>query len=211
MCMYYVYEHIWMTLLWSEIWKWVMTPVWLCHGTRMGCVMAHVRMSHGTHINELWRTYEWVMSHTWMSHGTHMNESWHTVCFGPVKSICTFVGLSHTGANTHVRGIQSYVCQYACSWDSVTCVPIRMFVGFSHVCQYVCANTHVRGIQSYVCQYYVPILRETDMSVRLCANTHVRENQSYVRQYSVRHVSQCDGSESNVRATRMSVSWRTWS
>ena len=112
-------------------------------------------------------------------------------------------------ANTHVRGIQSYVCQYACSWDSVTCVPIRMFVGFSHVCQYVCANTHVRGIQSYVCQYYVPILRETDMSVRLCANTHVRENQSYVRQYSVRHVSQCDGSESNVRATRMSVSWRT--
>jgi len=35
-------------------------------------------MSHGTHMNESWHTYEWVMAHIWMSHGTHMNESCHT-------------------------------------------------------------------------------------------------------------------------------------
>jgi len=35
-------------------------------------------MSHGTHVNESWHTYEWVMAHIWMSHGTHMNESCHT-------------------------------------------------------------------------------------------------------------------------------------
>jgi len=36
-------------------------------------------MSHGTHMNESWHTYEWVMAHIWMSHGIHMNESWHSI------------------------------------------------------------------------------------------------------------------------------------
>jgi len=40
-------------------------------------IMAHVWMSHGTHLNESWHTCEWVMAHIWMSHGTHVNESWH--------------------------------------------------------------------------------------------------------------------------------------
>ena len=38
-------------------------------------VMAHIWMSHGTHIDELWHTYQWVMAHIWMSHGTLINES----------------------------------------------------------------------------------------------------------------------------------------
>ena len=33
-------------------------------------------MSHGTHVNHSWNTYEWVMSHIWMSHATHVNESY---------------------------------------------------------------------------------------------------------------------------------------
>jgi len=39
------------------------------------CVMAHIWMSHVTHMNESCHTYEYVMSHIWMSHVTHMNES----------------------------------------------------------------------------------------------------------------------------------------
>jgi len=37
-----------------------------------------MRMSHGTHMNESWRTYEWVMSHTWMARnrGRLKRRSW---------------------------------------------------------------------------------------------------------------------------------------
>ena len=58
------------------------------------CVVSQKWMSHGTHMNESWRTYEWVMwrtscdmnaschtyewvmAHTWMSHGTHMDATY---------------------------------------------------------------------------------------------------------------------------------------
>jgi len=33
----------------------------------------HIRMSHGTHMNDSWHTYEWVMAHSWMSNGTLMS------------------------------------------------------------------------------------------------------------------------------------------
>ena len=71
------------------------------------CDMMHIWISHGTHMNELCHTHEWVVrinlcdmtqsylchdsficvtwrssmwhhSSIWMSHGTNMNESWHT-------------------------------------------------------------------------------------------------------------------------------------
>jgi len=84
---------------------WVMPYVWM---TRVKCTkeMAHIWMSHGTHINsrgsasgvgvdkrhmahgtwhmahgmlkESCHMYEWAMSHVWMGHVTHMNESCHT-------------------------------------------------------------------------------------------------------------------------------------
>jgi len=54
------------------------------------CVMSHTWISHVTHVNEAYHTYEWVMlhiyiwmshvtyewvmSHIWMSHVPHMNE-----------------------------------------------------------------------------------------------------------------------------------------
>jgi len=34
-------------------------------------------MSHATHMNESWRTCEWVMSHMWVSQVTYVSESWH--------------------------------------------------------------------------------------------------------------------------------------
>jgi len=37
-----------------------------------------VTHSYVCHDSCIWHTYEWVMAHIWMSHGTHMNESWHT-------------------------------------------------------------------------------------------------------------------------------------
>jgi len=60
----------------------------VCHTSEW--VMAHIWMSHATHIYdtvqgaecegmyESWHTYEWVMSHVWLSHVTHINESCHT-------------------------------------------------------------------------------------------------------------------------------------
>ena len=63
----------------------VMAHIWMSHGTHMNeprhtyeWVMAHIWMSHGTHMNEPRRTHKWVMAHLWMSHGAPIDESWHT-------------------------------------------------------------------------------------------------------------------------------------
>jgi len=47
-------------------------------------VMAHIQMSHGTHLDKSWQSYACIITHIWMSHGTpinescpHTNESWH--------------------------------------------------------------------------------------------------------------------------------------
>jgi len=40
--------------------------------------MAHIWVSHGAHMSESWRTYEWVISHIWVGHATYMNGSCHT-------------------------------------------------------------------------------------------------------------------------------------
>jgi len=72
-------------------------PVWVSHGTRMNkWVMAHIHMSHGTHMDDSRHTYDDMRysfsrctlhcsskSHTnesrhiWLSHGTRTNESRH--------------------------------------------------------------------------------------------------------------------------------------
>jgi hypothetical protein len=46
--------------------------------------MAHVWMSHVTHLNMPRHTYEWVMSHVWTSHVTRVNE----ICYayGPQRT-----------------------------------------------------------------------------------------------------------------------------
>jgi len=38
--------------------------------------MAHMCMSHSTHINESCQAYEWVMAHIWIRRETCINESW---------------------------------------------------------------------------------------------------------------------------------------
>jgi len=157
-------------------------------------------MSYGAHMNESWHTHEWVIAHIWMSHGAQcvlarLNQyarSWDWVIRVPIRM---FVGFSHMCANTHVRGIQSHVCQYACSWDSVmcanTCVPIRMFVGFSHMCANIMCQYSVRQI----CQSdSVPTRMFVKIS-HMCANTQWDMSVSVmaVSQMSVRHVWVCHG------------------
>ena len=68
--------------MWFE---WVMAHIWMSHVTHMNesChtyewVMSRIWMSHVTHMNESCHTCKWVMSHTWMSHVTHVDESCHT-------------------------------------------------------------------------------------------------------------------------------------
>ena len=39
-------------------------------GGRDEGVMAHIRLSHGTHMNEPWHTFKYVMAHIRMSHVT---------------------------------------------------------------------------------------------------------------------------------------------
>ena len=73
-------------------------PVWVSHSTHMNkWVMAHIQMSHGTHMDDSQHTYDdmrYSLSsctlhcssksytnesrHTWLSHGTRTNESRHT-------------------------------------------------------------------------------------------------------------------------------------
>jgi len=83
----------------NESWRtyeWVMAHIRMSHVTYQ-CVITHankvhkhmqqtthgayescrVCMSHVTHVNESWHTYEWLMTHIWMSHGAHTNESCH--------------------------------------------------------------------------------------------------------------------------------------
>ena len=39
------------------------------------CYASLICIYHAASLNASWRTSEWVMAHIWMSHGTHMNES----------------------------------------------------------------------------------------------------------------------------------------
>jgi len=86
-------------------WNWVM-PLYaslhlcLAHIQTTCDVMAHILMSHGTHINESRHTYGWVMAHLWMSHGTHDN-------------VFPVLWLIHMCAMTHL-----HVCH-----DTFICVP----------------------------------------------------------------------------------------
>jgi len=86
-----------------------MTCRWTSHPCEESChtydwVMAHICMSHGTHMNESCHTYdeamsharmsrvtyEWIMSRIWMSHVSYMNES--CLTYGWVMS---HIWLSH--------------------------------------------------------------------------------------------------------------------
>jgi len=62
-----------------------MSRTWMSHVTHINesyhtyeWVMSHIWTSPITHMNEWCHTHEWVMSHTWTSHVTHMNGSCHT-------------------------------------------------------------------------------------------------------------------------------------
>jgi len=94
---------------------------WMCHEW----VMAHIWMSHGTHMNESWHTYEWVcecswmwmchewvMAHIWMSHGTRMNES-----VNVVKSEC----VSQTW-HIHMWYIHTSIWMWMCHIHVYKCV-----------------------------------------------------------------------------------------
>jgi len=69
-----------------------------CH--TYDCVMAHIWMSHGTHMSEAWHTNEWVMAHTWMSDVTHMIASWHAY-----QNIMTHIRKSYVTRTNHVTHI----------------------------------------------------------------------------------------------------------
>ena len=54
-------------------------------------VMAHIWMSHVTHMNESCHICEWGISHIWMSHVTHLNEWCHTYESIMSHTLCTWI------------------------------------------------------------------------------------------------------------------------
>jgi len=94
-----------------------------------------ISIRHGTHINQAWHTYEWVMAHIRMSHGahvnansllhthllhviarplshgTHTNESWHT--YEWVVALMWIGHVTHVNTNSllHTNFLHTYMNQ----------------------------------------------------------------------------------------------------
>jgi len=90
----------------SHVWTPSQVKFSICRGAAESChtcerVMAHVWISHVTHVNEPRRTYECVMSHIWMNHFTYMDESCHTHEW-VVAHIC-MRRIDHTHTHTHTH------------------------------------------------------------------------------------------------------------
>jgi len=133
--------------------------VWMSHVTHMDAsyhtyewVMSHIWMSHVTHMNESCRKYGWVMSHIWMCHVTHMNESCHTNEWV----------ISHLNKSWCHWCINRFACEWVIShmyesfhiWSS----------GFVRTCVCLC------GVQMRVCVYVcVCVWMRTFVCVYVCA------------------------------------------
>ena len=79
-----------------------MAHIWVSHVTHMNetChtnewVMPHIWRSHVTHMNASCHTFAWVMSHTWTSHVTHMHVSRHTHWLPEREWVMSHIGMSH--------------------------------------------------------------------------------------------------------------------
>jgi len=97
-------------------------------GVNESCPTWHDQVAH---MNESWHTYEWVMAHLWMSHCTHMNESCPTWCDQVTSLIHEWV-MSHISMShvphiwmSHVTSVSSCsrvdeVKSHTYEWSHVT-------------------------------------------------------------------------------------------
>jgi len=118
-------------------------------------VMSHIWMSHVTHMNESWHTYEWVMSHIWMSHGAHLNELCHT--YEWVMSHIRMSHVTHTNAscrNTHIHSTPTWNTQY--TYLRYT-AHSRETSSTQHSCS---RHTTITWITQYTHVSYTALLRE---------------------------------------------------
>jgi len=133
-----------------------MALIWMSHGTHVNeswhtyeWVMAHIWTSHGAHMNVSWRTYQRVMAHIWMWHGTRMNESWHTYEWAMAH---INIWMSH-GTYMNASALLHAPCCF-CTQFLYKCVSIRVWVWvFFCVCDCV-----------WVCVYFC-------LSICVCVNT----------------------------------------
>jgi len=110
--------------------EWVMAHIWMSHGTHVNeschtCewVMAHIWMSHGTHVNASRHTCAEVMVHIRMSHGTHMNESWYTYKW-VMAHILVEVETRNLWVMAHIW--MSHGSHVNASWHTCECVTAHM-------------------------------------------------------------------------------------
>ena len=118
------------------------------HIHELQCLWHTYARAFVTRMKKSCHTYEWVMAHVWMSHGTHMNASWHrshTCIFGSLSFVwgtwlvCT-CDMTHTWLIHMWDMTHSYV-----GHESFTCVTWLI-----HKCEQVLQlQTHSWRIQSW--------------------------------------------------------------
>jgi len=84
--------------------------------------MSHICMSHVTHMNASWHTYECVMSHIWMRHVTHINASCHTY-----ESVMSHMWMRH------VKHVHVSCHTYGCVMSHIWIHHIKLHMSMRHV------------------------------------------------------------------------------
>jgi len=173
----WVMSHIWMRRVADmnescHMCEWVMAHVRMSHvmhkswrhskicenAPKNEYAISHMWMSHGTHMNESWHTYEWVIAHIWMSHGTHTdgschNESCHILMRHANMNVSCLIWMTHVTYTCHV----SYERLMSRINESCHVLMSHVNVDVSHVnesCQYEWVMSHMDDL----CHVYMSCL-----------------------------------------------------
>ena len=103
----------------------------MCDVARIIDVLSYIWMSHVTHMNESWHTYEWVMSHIWMSHVTRMNVEWFDELIFHHSFMCSYELVESWWFDEHMKE----------SWYEHICVPWLLTEG--SLASYVCHDSFI--------------------------------------------------------------------
>jgi len=73
----YIYMYVYVYVTYIYVCMYTIQPTIPPHHSRnpQGSALCRAWVSHSTRKKELWHTYEWVMAHVCMSHVTHVNET----------------------------------------------------------------------------------------------------------------------------------------
>jgi len=183
--------------------EWVMSHLRTRHATCMHLVASHKRMSHVTHMNKSWHTYEWEREHAghtyeWVmalvcigsrypkktSHVTHMTESWHTYvwvrehaaqCIRARSSIHTCI-IHVCIRSIHTCHEHAAQCIHGMAYVSMALVFIQKY---THIYKYIHIYTWHTCAMAHVC---IALCRTNDSShPYIWMSDSTRMNQRWAR------------------------------